>query len=66
MSRHLTCTFLHQETIIFFLLVLMQTVFCSFSDSRSRVNLPEIPGDALSLYINANFLKVNLKVESLF
>lgn len=44
----------------------MQTVFCSFSDSRSRVNLPEIPGDALSLYINANFLKVNLKVESLF
>lgn len=26
-------------------------------NSRSRVNLPEIPGDALSLYINANFLK---------
>ena len=30
----------------------------SHVDARTRVNLPEIPGDPLSIYINANFIKV--------
>ena len=31
-----------------------------FTDSRSRVRLAEIPGDSLSTYINANFIKVHI------
>lgn len=37
---------------------MVANVSWSLTDARTRVNLPEIPGDALSIYINANFIKV--------
>ena len=48
------------QPVIFFL-----TPNIFLSDARTRVNLPDIPGDPLSSYINANFLKVSWRIEQL-
>lgn len=45
--------------------MLIISYFFILSDARTRVNLPEIPGDPLSIYINANFLKVRWMIEQL-
>jgi len=43
---------------LYFLMKLCMKRSTSLIDARTRVNLPEIPGDPLSIYINANFIKV--------
>lgn len=66
--RRGVCDLVNVQPVIFFLTVKIMLIISYFfilSDARTRVNLPEIPGDPLSIYINANFLKVRWMIEQL-